>query len=555
MLASSSLTTCLKLSAGIVAVMIAAECTSSSESGETSSAERKGQPRLTAGAARQAESPPQAASVGPQESAPQSSPNGHETRARRSRDGRPERKPFDPIRDNGPIFVGWPAPKLAIVITGRQDGYLEPCGCAGLDRMRGGLSRRHSMVDSLRKKGWPLVLLDVGGLSKRFGPQAMLKFRTSVEAMTKMDYQAVGLGTAELRFSAAELVTLVAGEQGRPSRFVSANVGLFGHSSQITPRKRIIRAAGLRLGVTSVLGRQYQREIHNPDIEMTDPETELSRLVPELRRACDLIILLAHATKQESVALAQRFPAFDVVVTAGGLPVPPAEPAQIEGSKALLIEVGEKEKDAVVLGVFDDPSQPLRYQRTPLDSRFPASADMKSLMVAYQEELRQLGLEGLGVRPMPHPRKAVQGNFIGSKRCAPCHKTSYEAWMASGHAKATRTLVKFDPPHQFDPECITCHVTGWRPQSCFPYDSGYLGLDTTPNLEAVGCESCHGPGEAHAAAELEGNEALKQKLRRSVAVAKADAKQHVCSRCHDVNNSPDFEFEAYWSGVAHHEDK
>jgi len=509
----------LNLPAVVVAVMIAAGCTSLAESGETSSA------------------------------------GGDETRSRRSRNGRAERKPFDPIRDNGPIFVGWPAPKLAIVITGRQDGYLEPCGCAGLDRMRGGLSRRHSMVETLRRKGWPLVVLDVGGLSKRFGPQAMLKFRTSVEAMTKMGYQAVGLGTAELRFSAAELVTLVAGDQGRPSRFVSANVGLFGLSSQITPQKRIIRAAGLRLGVTSVLGRQYQRDIHNPDIEMTDPETELSRLVPELRQACDLMILLAHATKQESVALARRFPAFDIVVTAEGPPVPPAEPARIEGSKTLLIEVGEKVKDAVVLGVFDDPSQPLRYQRTPLDSRFPASAGMKSLIVVYQEELRQLGIEGLGLRPMPHPRRAVQGNFVGTERCAPCHKTSYKAWMASGHAKATRTLVEFDPPHQFDPECITCHVTGWRPQSCFPYDSGYLGLDTTPNLEAVGCESCHGPGGAHAAAELENNEALKQKLRRSVAVAKAEAKAHVCSRCHDVNNSPDFEFEAYWSGVAHHEDK
>jgi len=181
MFACSSLTTCLKLPVGIVAVMIAAGCACASESDGMPSAEGTGRPRSAADVARQAESPPQAASVGLQESAPQSSAGGDETRPHRSGDGRPERKPFDPIRDNGPIFVGWPAPKLAIVITGRQDGYLEPCGCAGLDRMRGGLNRRHSMVDSLRKKDWPLVLLDVGGLAKRFGPQAMLKFRTSVE--------------------------------------------------------------------------------------------------------------------------------------------------------------------------------------------------------------------------------------------------------------------------------------------------------------------------------------------------------------------------------------
>ena len=471
------------------------------------------------------------------------------------RHGRRVRKPFDPIRDNGPIFVGWPAPKLAIVITGRQDGYLEPCGCAGLDRMRGGLSRRHTMIESLRERGWPLVLLDVGGLSKRFGPQPMLKFRTSIEAMTTMGYDAIGLGTADLRFPAAELVTLVADEENRPSRFVSANVGLFGLAAKVTPQKRIVEVAEMKLGVTSVLGKKYQREINNADVEMTDPEAALARVVPELRPACDLMILLAHATKQESVALARRFPEFDVVVTAGGPPVPPAEPTRIEGSKTLLVEVGEKVKDAVVLGLFDDAEQPLRYQRVPLDSRFAHSADMKALMVRYQDELRQLGLQGLGLRPVPHPRKAVQGEFVGAEECAACHEASYEVWKKGKHAESTRTLVELDPPRQFDPECIACHMTGWHPQGCFPYESGYLSLDATPKLGSVGCESCHGPGGAHASAEDGSDEAVKQKLRTAVALRAADAERQVCLSCHDVNNSPDFEFEAYWPDVAHAEDK
>src|SRR5437016_3748732 len=47
---------------------------------------------------------------------------------------------FDPIAVNGKFFEGWPKPKLALVISGRQDGYLEPCGCAGLENQKGGLS-------------------------------------------------------------------------------------------------------------------------------------------------------------------------------------------------------------------------------------------------------------------------------------------------------------------------------------------------------------------------------------------------------------------------------
>jgi hypothetical protein len=507
------------------------------------------------------------------------------------RPSRRVRKPFDPIRDNGPIFVDWPTPKLAIVVTGRQDGYLEPCGCVGLDRMRGGLSRHQTMIESLRAKGWPLVVVDVGGISKRAGAQAMLKFRVSVEAMAEMGYDAIGLGTAELRFPAAELLSLVAGEEGRPSRFLSANVGLFGPAGQIMPQERIIRAGGVKLGVTSVLGSKYQREIHNPDVEMSDPQAALARLVDKMGPACDLMILLAHATQDESVALARRFPQFDVVVTADGPPVPPAEPVPIQGSKTLLVEVGEKVKDAVVLGWFGPtvghaasagtvpifvagghkngtvpfgrptkpgpmPSSPtdsarIRYQRVPLDSRFDPSARMKARMAGYQEDLRQLGLEGLGVRPTPHPRKASQGDFVGAEACGACHEAEYDVWKKSGHARATRTLVGLDPPRQFDPECIACHVTGWHPQAFFPYESGYLGLQSTPKLAGVGCENCHGPGGAHAAAEAGADKARQQELQAAIRLTQADAKRLVCVRCHDVTNSPDFKFEVYWPDVAH----
>ena len=41
--------------------------------------------------------------------------------------------------------MGWPKPKVAMVITGMEEGYIEPCGCAGLDRMKGGMGRRQTL--------------------------------------------------------------------------------------------------------------------------------------------------------------------------------------------------------------------------------------------------------------------------------------------------------------------------------------------------------------------------------------------------------------------------
>ena len=205
-----------------------------------------------------------------------------------------------------------------------------------------------------------------------------------------------------------------------------------------------------------------------------------------------------------------------------------------------------------MLGLFDgDPSY--RYQRVPLDSRFATSAEMKMLMKAYQEQLKTIGFEGLGLRPVPHPLAETNGRFIGSKKCATCHETSYDIWRKTGHARAYETLEKLDPPRNFDPECISCHVVGWHPTKYFPYAGGYESKEKTPHLIDTGCETCHGPGELHAEAEDGGDTALQEKLRKTVVITKAESKKRQCYSCHDIDNSPDFDFEKYWPFVEHYE--
>ncbi len=467
--------------------------------------------------------------------------------------GKHDDAPFDPIKVHGKFFEGWPKPKLALVITGRQDGYLEPCGCAGLDRMKGGLMRRHTFLQQLRRdRDWPVVAVDVGGLIKGFGRQAELKFQTTFTAMQKMSYDAIGFGEGELRLPTGELVSVAAGVGGKPSPFVSANVGLFGFASGLTATKRILEAGGRKIGVTAVLGAKYQKEIHNADIEMSPPETAVQKVLPDFKKeGCDLLILLAHATVEESVELAKKFPEFDVVVTAGGIGEPP-DKAQTIGDKTLLVEVGDKGMAAVVLGLYDDQPR-LRYQRVLFDSRYPASPEIKSLFAAYQEQLKDLGLASLGVRAVPYPQRDILGPFVGSAKCESCHEESYRIWKKSGHARAYATLVNADPPRNFDPECISCHVIGWHPTKYFPYQGGFLSKEKTPELIDVGCESCHGAGGAHCEAEAKNDPALQEKLQKAMVVTKAEAKERFCATCHDLDNSPDFDFSTYWPKVEHYE--
>ena len=464
------------------------------------------------------------------------------------------RPKFDPIEINGKYFEGWPKPKLALVISGRQDGYLEPCGCAGLDQQKGGISRRHSLIRQLEAGGWPVAAVDVGGLVRRFGRQSEIKFAISAEALMKMGYSAVGFGPDDLRLSAGEIVAAVAGADPQDSIFVSANVSLF----DLTPKTRIVEAGGLKLGITSVFGETYQQQVNNPEVVMQPAAQGLGKVVGELVD-CDVRILLAHATVDETKTLAKKFPQFDVVVTSDGRDVPPQQPEKIEGSKARLIEIAPKAMYVIVAGFYDDPNEPVRYQRVALDSRFPESADMKALMTAYQGQLHDLGWKELGLKTVPHPRAKpgdkLSGRFAGAASCKECHPTTFGIWSKTPHAHATETLAKLDPPRQYDAECISCHSTGWNPQEFFAYTSGFDSLETTPLLAGNQCENCHGPAAAHVAAEQGRNRAKKEAEREPLKLTAGFALENVCIKCHDHDNSPEFNaksFEThYWPKVEH----
>jgi hypothetical protein len=462
-----------------------------------------------------------------------------------------------PTARHEPLFVGWQKPSLALFITGQQHGYIEPCGCSGLTNQKGGLVRRYTCRQQLEEQGWDVVALDVGNQVRRFGRQPEIKFQMTAEGLKKMKYRAIGFGPDDLRLSAGELIAITADEGDSGTPFVCANAAII--DRELTPRFQVIEAAGKKIGVTAVLGSDELSKVTSDEIIKQPPEEALREAWAELaKQNCDVYVLLAHASLEESAQLARKLPHFHVVVTAGGAGEPTYEAEKIEGTDAIMVQVGTKGMHVGVVGVYDDPNQPLRYQRVPLDDRFPDSPEMLQLLASYQDQLQAAGLEGLGVKPIPYP---IDRQFVGSDACIDCHDGDYAIWEKTGHGHALDTLIhpgeRSEVPRHFDPECISCHVVGWNPQKFFPYVSGYLGVDETPLLHNVGCESCHGPGSAHVAAENgDGNptKELIDQYRVEVRLRLEDAEKK-CQECHDYDNSPDFHaegaFQTYWKKIEH----
>jgi Cytochrome c554 and c-prime len=475
----------------------------------------------------------------------------------------PEKKQVDPIAANGEIFVNWPKPDVALVFSGDQDGYLEPCGCAGLENQKGGLRRRFTLLKQLRDQGWPIVAMDNGGQEKRPGVQAEIKTDFAYRALAKMGYAAVGFGAHDLHM---DLLPIVINLDESSNPLVSANVGIVGFDSGYTQRYKIVEAGGMKIGITSVLGKKEIAELKNTaEIELLEPYQAIPQVLPKLLEAnCDHLVLLAHAEPEEAQDLARRFSEFDWVVTAHGAEEPPNEAAKIEGADSHLIEVGKKGMYVSVVGLYKAGGTPFRFQRVPLDSRFADAPEIHAMHVDYQHRLETLGLEGLGLKASTHPSG---GKFAGSKACADCHLSATEVYENTPHFHATDTLLKLDPPRQFDPECLSCHATGWEPQRYFPFRTGFLGLKETPHMVGNGCENCHGPAARHVAAENgeidvteEELEKLRAALRLKVVENEGNKEGQVfdrgkvvqmCMECHDLDNSPDFDFQTYWPKVVH----
>jgi hypothetical protein len=460
---------------------------------------------------------------------------------------------FDPIKENGPIFEKWPKPELTLVFTGEQHGYFEPCGCAGPGRQKGGMSRRHSFLKKLTDDGWNPVPIDLGGVSRSTGEQAVIKLRTSLDSLKKMNYRAIGLAGDDLRFPPEDLISATVNDEGSLAPFVSANVVVLGMENRFL----VVDAGGAKIGVTSVVaGKQRDALVESidPGTTIEDPAEALKNVVPQLKDAgCDFLILLSYATPDETRALAEQFPDFDYVVTAGGPDEPPAEAAALRHGAAKLIQLGHKGMYAVAIGLYGKDK--FRYQRVPLDSRFADSPEMHELMVGYQDQLKTLGWEGLGVSGVLHERAQgaddANAQFVGADACGKCHSQAYSVWKGSKHSHATETLTKLDPPRQFDPECIACHATGWDSEHYVPFLGGFDSIATTAHLAGNSCENCHGPGSGHVAAEAARDPKVREEMRSLMRLNLAIAEQKTCRGCHDLDNSPTFDFKTYWEKIKH----
>jgi hypothetical protein len=452
----------------------------------------------------------------------------------------------------GKLFADWPTPAGALVISGEQDGYLEPCGCTS--GQLGGLLRRYDLVERMREQQkWPVALIDLGSLIKdpaktRGGPaQERLKFDIALKALKLMKYDAFALSAEDLKIGVDEALGQFL-NLGESPKILVANVTASSGFEKTIQRSMKTSVGAVKVGITAVIDPEALNKLSDSGKDdllpkVIAPEKALPEVLAELEKDTHTQILMVQGPPEMARKLAEEFPGFDIVVATSQFD-PSEEAERLNGGKTLLISIGTKGKYVGVVGFFLDPKQKYRYQRITLSDRYNGKAEpMKKLIEDdFQEMLKQQGVVE------NYPRRSYTGEpdatFVGADACKSCHPGSYDKWTGSKHFQAFDDIVT-DPEgkrsdHQFDAECVSCHTTG------FEYKSGWVSNEKTEYLAGNQCENCHGPASKHVADP--DNVAFRRSIARTLTVAD---KGGMCIRCHDEDNSPNYNFEKYWKEIDH----
>ncbi len=437
-------------------------------------------------------------------------------------------------------------PAGILVISGEQFGYLQPCGCT--DGQLGGLGRRYDLVAGLRARGWPVALIDLGSLvykpaSARGGvEQEKIKFDTALKALAAMKYDAVALGAEDLKFGVFQTLGVLLNYKG--PKFLAANARPTKDFEATLRPTTLAQAGPIAIGIASVIDPASFEALHDPDaalLTVTPPDAAIPGVLAELAGKSQVRVLMVQGPPEEGRRLAEKFPGFDLVVSRSKFADPDARPESLHGGKTLLINVGQKGKYVGVVGIYPGPTPRLDYRLQPLDREFREAEPIRALV----DDEMQAVLRAVGVVENASRRtngSALPGaTYIGAQACQSCHPKTFAKWSSTKHARAYEALLNPKRNREHDAECISCHTTG------FPYDSGWVSAEQTPNLKGNQCENCHGPASLHAA---EPDNLTFRKPPMAMTAEAAD-RNNFCTNCHDEDNDHDFKFASRYAQIFH----
>ena len=204
---------------------------------------------------------------------------------------------------------------LTVIYSGEEQGQLGLHGC-GTEQL-GGLSRRQTVIHSLREQYADPLNLHTGTLTDSTDPNNELIYQIALEALSTMNYDAVCLGPQDLYLPVDVLSALYANHPNLP--VVCTNLSIADSNSlSFAPYTIQKTATQIRVAVIGLISKSHQTELsaYNSDITLTTPVETLETLGGEITGNSDVVVGVFHGAEAEARTLAEKFSWLSVLILA-----------------------------------------------------------------------------------------------------------------------------------------------------------------------------------------------------------------------------------------------
>ena len=380
-------------------------------------------------------------------------------------------------------------------------------------------------MDSIKASYSQVLLVDGGGFFPESDNQQDVAWFL-MDAMKTVGVSAAGMSEKELRWGVSYLKAQVA-----RSGLTMVCANLIDQASRRPVLKPYVieKVGRIKVGVFGLMSDKVDLGISRDTVKVEEPGAAATRVIDEMRKkGATVVVLLSQLGKVESEDLAAAVPGIDAVICGRNVP---------------MIQKGRMVKNTVT-SYGGEQGQYISRTLLTVDTRGRvATGDNETFMLgpeisekpeiaklvkdfedAFNEKQRKAEKEAAAKQATENQQ--ATDHFLGADLCVRCHADEGEQWKTTAHSLAWQTLV--DAKKDATPECITCHVVGYR------QPGGYQTSADAPRLVNVQCENCHGIGTRH--------EMYATAYRIT---------PNTCIQCHKGENDPEFNFEKKLPMIAH----
>jgi hypothetical protein len=435
---------------------------------------------------------------------------------------------------------------LIVLFSGSTFGEFEPCGCGGV--YDGGLSRRSSIVEQVKRVNPNVLLVDTGDMT---GSGSATQFEFMSQGYSCLKYDAIALGEGELRVG-VETFSRYVKKYSLP--IVCSNIRFKKDAANPSETDDTIHEiitvekGGKRIVVISVMAERWfdtiPESVRN-HFEFEKPVNALSRLLPTLKDKdnVDSVVLLSHLSAGERDAIRSSLDGVDLWIDNDGHRWMLGRANsnrnrnttfELNGNPPLLTTWQNDRKIGIADAQWNGRTlEVIKADFIPIVRSVIQDKKFLEIYDAYKYSSRQEMIKKLMGTKDSSASQSPQTSFpyVNSEKCSACHKEIYDFWKKSHHSRAYETIVRRNC--EADMNCWPCHTTGHRESG------GFVDPAQTPDLKNVGCQSCHKKDlRLHPPKEVTGDKASKIREK-----AKTDLTQSWhCQRCHVPHRSPKYEY-------------